>query len=74
MNNVNAASVQQIAKSFGCTLQQLEKQYRTGAAQLRQLQARAEQTGRKVGKYTAAELAIRAELQEARANECTAAV
>jgi phage shock protein A len=69
MNQVNA-SVQQIAQSFGCTLEQLEKQYRKGAAQLRQMQARAEQTGRKVGKYTAAELAVRAAQQEARADEC----
>ena len=57
----------QVAKVFGCTVEQARAQMKANAAQLRALRIRAESTGRKVNGYTAAQLAERAAKMEAAA-------
>ena len=48
-----------IAAAFGCTAAQLKTQYEANVGQLRGMLAKAEQTGKKVGGLTAAQLADR---------------
>lgn len=49
-------TTQQIAAIFGCTEDQVRKQFARNARQLSQMAAKAEATGRKVGNSTAQEL------------------
>lgn len=48
------------ARALSCSISQLKTQYARNAAQLRAMQAKAESTGKKVGNYTAQQLADRA--------------
>jgi hypothetical protein len=58
-----------VAFRFGCTADQARALYRKNAEGLRQMQAKAARTGRKVGGYTAAELAQRADAMQALADQ-----
>jgi hypothetical protein len=45
-----------VAKLFGCTEEQAQRQYEKNAKQLGEMAAKAERTGRKVNGYTAGDL------------------
>lgn len=49
---------QQMAKFFGCTIEQLRAQYAANAADTAKMLAKAVQTGKPVNGYTAAQLEI----------------
>lgn len=49
---------QQMAKFFGCTVDQLRAQYAANAAATAKMLAKAVQTGKKVNGYTAVQLEI----------------
>lgn len=60
-------TLQSIAARFGCTVQQVRDQYTANAAQLRSMERKARERGRKVNGYTADQLATHAADFEARA-------
>lgn len=60
---------QQIKNLFGCTDEQLQRQYKANAATLAAMRDKANRTGRKVGNYTAGQLAAHAERYDKLANQ-----
>ena len=57
---------EQIASWFGCTVDRIRLQHRKCAAAMRQMHAKAVATGRKVGGYTAGQLAASVAMHESK--------
>jgi transposase len=56
-------NAEQVAKIFGCTVEQAKAQYKANAEQLRKMQSKA--NGKKVNGYTAKQLSTMAQKIEA---------
>jgi hypothetical protein len=61
-------NAEQVAKIFGCTVEQARAQYLANAASLRNDAAKAARTGKKVRGYTEAQCIAAAEKMEKAAN------
>jgi hypothetical protein len=62
-------TIQQLASRYGVTADRIREQFARNAAGLRQMQGKAERTGRRVNGYTAEQLGTLAASMEARAAE-----
>lgn len=58
---MNAPSLQKQGLLFGCTADQIRRQYAANAAQLLSMAEQAKRSGKKVNHYTEAELRAKAE-------------
>lgn len=63
------ATLEQIAKQFGCTSEQVRQQFARNARSLATMADKAKQRGRKVNGYTASELSAMARKMKRRSRE-----